>query len=195
MTTQSLQAIPLATQVSQSTCSTSIPIPSAADPAGGTVSQSTDTFFMPNPTREVYSHGHHNSVLRSHRWRTAENSAAYLLPRLKPADRLLDVGIGPGTITIDLAGRLSEGSVVGIDSAPAAVAATQDASRRPGRAESHGCWSGTSTTWDSTTPPSTSFMPISCCSTSPTRSRPFARCAGSARQAVLSPYATPTMRP
>ena len=80
---------------------------------------------MPLSPREVYSHGHHNSVLQSHRWRTAENSAAYLLPRLKPADRLLDVGIGPGTITLDLAGRLSEGSVVGIDSAPAAVAATR----------------------------------------------------------------------
>ena len=64
-------------------------------------------------------------MLRSHRWRTAENSAAYLLPRLNVADRLLDVGIGPGTITLDLAGRLSEGWVVGIDSAPAAVAATQ----------------------------------------------------------------------
>ena len=32
----------------------------------------------------VYTHGHHESVLRSHRWRTAENSAAYLLPHLKP---------------------------------------------------------------------------------------------------------------
>jgi SAM-dependent methyltransferase len=95
-------------------------------PAGGTVSQSTDTFSVHHPTREVYSHGHHNSVLRSHSWRTAENSAAYLLPRLKPADRVLDVGIGPGTITIDLAGRVSEGSVVGIDAAPAAVAVTQD---------------------------------------------------------------------
>jgi hypothetical protein len=31
----------------------------------------------------VYTHGHHESVLRSHRWRTAENSAAYLLPHLK----------------------------------------------------------------------------------------------------------------
>jgi ubiquinone/menaquinone biosynthesis C-methylase UbiE len=81
---------------------------------------------VPHPTREVYSHGHHNSVLRSHRWRTAENSAAYLLPRLKPADRVLDVGIGPGTITIDLAGRLPAGSVVGVDFASAAVAATQE---------------------------------------------------------------------
>jgi SAM-dependent methyltransferase len=80
---------------------------------------------VPESSREVYSHGHHDSVLRSHRWRTADNSAAYLLPRLNIADRLLDVGIGPGTITLDLARRLSEGWVVGIDSAPAAVAATQ----------------------------------------------------------------------
>jgi ubiquinone/menaquinone biosynthesis C-methylase UbiE len=64
-------------------------------------------------------------VLRSHRWRTAENSAAYLLPSLKTGDRLLDIGVGPGTITVDLAERMVAGWVLGIDSAPAAVAATQ----------------------------------------------------------------------
>ncbi|MEV1179123.1 class I SAM-dependent methyltransferase [Nonomuraea sp. NPDC049784] len=52
----------------------------------------------------VYTHGHHESVLRSHRWRTAENSAAYLLPHLKPHMKVLDVGSGPGTISADLAG-------------------------------------------------------------------------------------------
>ena len=31
----------------------------------------------------VYTHGFHESVLRSHRSRTAENSAAYLLPELR----------------------------------------------------------------------------------------------------------------
>ncbi|MFT4305531.1 MAG: methyltransferase domain-containing protein [Microbacterium sp.] len=55
----------------------------------------------------VYTHGHHDSVLRSHRWRTAQNSAAHLLPLLKPTDRLLDVGAGPGTITADLAQLVS----------------------------------------------------------------------------------------
>ncbi len=74
---------------------------------------------------ETYSHGHHASVLRSHSWRTAENSAAYLLPRLSPDDRLLDVGVGPGTITVDLAARLLRGEVVGIDNAASAVAATE----------------------------------------------------------------------
>jgi ubiquinone/menaquinone biosynthesis C-methylase UbiE len=56
----------------------------------------------------VYTHGHHESVLRSHRWRTAENSAAYLLPHLKPHMAVLDVGSGPGTITADLAGRVRQ---------------------------------------------------------------------------------------
>jgi SAM-dependent methyltransferase len=55
----------------------------------------------------VYTHGHHESVLRSHRWRTAENSAAYLLPHLRHGQSLLDIGCGPGTITVDLAARVA----------------------------------------------------------------------------------------
>jgi ubiquinone/menaquinone biosynthesis C-methylase UbiE len=64
---------------------------------------------------DVYTHGHHESVLRSHRWRTAENSAAYLLPHLSPGLDLLDVGCGPGTITADLAALVGSGQVVGLD--------------------------------------------------------------------------------
>jgi len=64
----------------------------------------------------VYTHGHHESVLRSHRWRTAANSAGYLLPRLRPGARLLDVGCGPGTITLDLADLLGpSGSVTALE--------------------------------------------------------------------------------
>jgi SAM-dependent methyltransferase len=70
---------------------------------------------------DVYTHGHHESVLRSHRWRTAENSAAYLLPHLKPHMKILDVGCGPGTITADLAERVPQGHVTGIDTAPGIV--------------------------------------------------------------------------
>jgi SAM-dependent methyltransferase len=84
-----------------------------------------------NP-RQTYTHGHHDSVLRSHRWRTAENSAGYLLPHLQPSLRLLDVGTGAGTITVDLAGRLSDGAVVGVDVAPAAVAATRELAEQAG---------------------------------------------------------------
>ena len=66
---------------------------------------------------DTYTHGHAESVLRSHRWRTAENSAGYLLPHLRPGQRVLDVGCGPGTITIDLAKRVAPGRVIGIDRA------------------------------------------------------------------------------
>jgi ubiquinone/menaquinone biosynthesis C-methylase UbiE len=66
---------------------------------------------------DVYTHGHHESVLRSHTWRTAENSAAYLLPQLRPGLALLDVGCGPGTITVDLARRVAPGRCTGVDRA------------------------------------------------------------------------------
>jgi SAM-dependent methyltransferase len=70
---------------------------------------------------EVYTHGHHESVLRSHKWRTAENSAAFLLPHVAQDARVLDVGCGPGTITAGLAGRVPRGHVTGIDASPEVV--------------------------------------------------------------------------
>jgi SAM-dependent methyltransferase len=73
-------------------------------------------------TDVTYTHGHHESVLRSHRWRTAENSAAYLLGHLRPGMSLLDVGCGPGTITCDLARRLAPGRVVGVDASEQVIA-------------------------------------------------------------------------
>jgi ubiquinone/menaquinone biosynthesis C-methylase UbiE len=56
-------------------------------------------------------------VLRSHRARTAENSAAYLLAALRPGHEVLDVGCGPGTISADLAARVHPGRVIAIDQA------------------------------------------------------------------------------
>jgi ubiquinone/menaquinone biosynthesis C-methylase UbiE len=65
----------------------------------------------------TYTHGHHASVLRSHTWRTALNSASYLLPYLKPDMKVLDIGCGPGTITVDLAGYVPQGTITGLERA------------------------------------------------------------------------------
>jgi SAM-dependent methyltransferase len=72
-----------------------------------------------------YTHGHAESVLRSHRSRTAANSAAYLLPHLRPGLRLLDVGSGPGTITADLASLVAPGEVVAVEVNDDAAALTR----------------------------------------------------------------------
>src|SRR5262249_35850523 len=72
--------------------------------------------------RMTYTHGHHESVLRSHTWRTVENSAAYLAPRLVPNTSVLDVGCGPGNITADIAARVEPGRVIGIDASEEIVA-------------------------------------------------------------------------
>lgn len=80
----------------------------------------------------TYTHGHADAVLRSHRWRTAENSAGYLLPHLRPGLDLLDVGCGPGSLTADLAARVAPGRVIAIDSAVAPLAEARAAAIQAG---------------------------------------------------------------
>ncbi|MGB3733234.1 class I SAM-dependent methyltransferase [Microbacterium sp.] len=60
----------------------------------------------------TYTHGHHASVLRSHSNRTIANSAAYLEAHLTPGATLLDIGAGPGTITLDFASRVAHVTAV-----------------------------------------------------------------------------------
>jgi hypothetical protein len=84
---------------------------------------------------ESHSHGHDESVLRSDIWRTAESSAAYLLDHLKPGLDLVDVGCGPGTITVELAralgarARRGHRSVGGCAARAAAHAGRDDATQ------------------------------------------------------------------
>jgi ubiquinone/menaquinone biosynthesis C-methylase UbiE len=66
--------------------------------------------------QETYTHGHAESVLRSHLARTVDNSAAYLSGHLQAGAAVLDVGCGPGSITLDIASRVAPGHVLGIDS-------------------------------------------------------------------------------
>ncbi len=78
-----------------------------------------------------YTHGHEQATLASHGVRTAATSAAYLLPHLHEGLTVLDVGCGPGTITLDFAAVVSPGQVVGIENVEAPlVAARAEAARR-----------------------------------------------------------------
>ncbi len=70
---------------------------------------------MSEQHRAVYTHGHHESVLRGHRRRTVDDSAGYLVRHLRPGQSLLDIGCGPGTITVDLAARIAPGSVMAVE--------------------------------------------------------------------------------
>lgn len=62
-----------------------------------------------------YIAGHTPAALRTHALRTSQNSCTYLLPHLSPSARILDVGCGPGSITLGLAALVPQGSVVGVD--------------------------------------------------------------------------------
>ncbi|WP_413320462.1 class I SAM-dependent methyltransferase [Agrococcus sp. 1P02AA] len=84
-------------------------------------------------TAAEYSHGHHPSVVGAHAARTAANSAAYLVPHLRPGMRVLDVGCGPGSITIDLARLVgSDGIVVGIDASAEVIETARAAAAAAG---------------------------------------------------------------
>jgi SAM-dependent methyltransferase len=72
---------------------------------------------------EVYTHSHAPVVVAAHAARTAEEAAAFLIPRLEPDMRVLDVGCGPGSITAGLASYVSR--VVGIDTATEVLTAAR----------------------------------------------------------------------
>lgn len=81
---------------------------------------------------DIYTHGYSDSVLRSHRWRNAENSAGYLLPHLATGQRVLDIGCGLGTITLDLARRVAPGQVTGLDREERLLPQARAAARQAG---------------------------------------------------------------
>ncbi len=63
-----------------------------------------------------YTQGHDQTRLKAHAWRTAEKCAKYLLPHIRPGMSVLDIGCGPGSITVDFAQLVGPGGrVVGVE--------------------------------------------------------------------------------
>ena len=84
-------------------------------------SEASDQTSTP-ASKSTYTQGHSAAVVASHASRTVENSAAFLLPHLKPHFTILDLGCGPGTITRGFCAHVPQGRVIGIDAGEAVIA-------------------------------------------------------------------------
>ncbi|KAK8050777.1 hypothetical protein PG994_012507 [Apiospora phragmitis] len=73
---------------------------------------------MPEDQETNYTQGYSKSTVASHASRTVDSDAAFLKPYIKPSDIILDIGCGPGTITVGFAALVDAaqgGSVTGVD--------------------------------------------------------------------------------
>ena len=81
---------------------------------------------------EQYSLGYAKPALRFVSRRTLESHGAFFVPHLAPGMQLLDVGCGPGTITLDITARVVPGAAIGVDISESQVAIARAAARERG---------------------------------------------------------------
>jgi ubiquinone/menaquinone biosynthesis C-methylase UbiE len=77
------------------------------------------------PAVESYSHRGNPAFEAELLHRTASQEAAFFLRFLCPGMRVLDLGCGPGSITVGLAEAVAPGEMVGVDVQPSQVAQAQ----------------------------------------------------------------------
>ncbi len=79
-----------------------------------------------------YTMGYGEEFLQMLDRRSAQTNAARLLPHLKPGQRLLDFGCGPGTISVGLAKAVEPGELHGVDMEESQIAIARSAAEAGG---------------------------------------------------------------
>ena len=75
---------------------------------------------------QVYAFGYSQAAVGMMESRSAEANAQFFLDHLEPDMRVLDVGCGPGSITVGLAAAVASGEVIGVDIEPSQIALGQN---------------------------------------------------------------------
>ncbi|TGO41140.1 hypothetical protein BHYA_0026g00470 [Botrytis hyacinthi] len=70
---------------------------------------------------KTYSLGYSPAVVDRHSLRRASTCCAYFLPHLTLKAHILDLGCGPGSITIDVASLIPQASIVGLDAGESVI--------------------------------------------------------------------------
>ena len=79
-----------------------------------------------------YTPGHTSNAVDFMSKRTLESHGAFFIPMLTDGMSVLDCGSGPGTITCDIAQRIPNGLVVGVDDDESQIALASDTARATG---------------------------------------------------------------
>ena len=77
--------------------------------------EETATLSQKHEESSTYAMGYSDEFTQILHRRNAETHAAHLLPHLRPGSRVLDVGCGPGSISVGLAKAIEPGELHGID--------------------------------------------------------------------------------
>ena len=99
-----------------------------------------DTMAQTNETDSAdhaYTMGYGEEFQRLLRRRSAELNSSHLLPHLRPGMRLLDVGCGPGTISLGLARAVEPGDLHGIDIEESQIEIARNAATAGGHGNAH----------------------------------------------------------